>query len=98
MKNDFTCQSPVQDDVFRKVNLDGDGNEFVTYEKVDYPKLQESLGAFSNWALNALLAAGIDPSFSIHTGNPTRIEGASAIDDFSQVADAIINEMNGEDN
>ena len=75
--------SPVQIDYDRVVNYDENGNEFVTWVEVDYPTIQASHGVVEDWSLNALLAAGIDPSFPIHTGNPTRLDG------FSEVMNAI---------
>ena len=88
---DYTVNqcSPVQDDFIRKVNYDEDGNEFVTYEKVDYAKLIASNGSASDWSLNALLKAGINPNFSITTGNSTRLEGIGVIDDAQAYVDAL---------
>lgn len=88
-ENTFKCQSPVQDDYNRVVNYDEDGNEYITYEKVDYPTLQESLGSWMDWSLTNLLKAGIDPAFPIHTGLNTRLEGV----DFVQEADKWVDEL-----
>lgn len=93
---DLDQSSPVVDDYMRKVNYDEDGNEFITFEKVDYPKLQKSLGSAKDWSLEALLKAGIDPKFGIHTGNPTRIEGLGELDAFTVAADTILNETSKE--
>lgn len=82
-------QSPVMEDKVRVVKHDGD-TEIVMYEKFDYPKYQQSLGRVSDWSLNALLAAGINPDFGIHTGNPTRIEGLDYIDAMIAQADEIL--------
>ena len=49
--------SPVQPDYVRVVNYDEDGEEFITFEPVDYPELQRSLGSVEDWSLNALLQA-----------------------------------------
>lgn len=81
--------SPVQDDYNRIVNYDEDGNEFITYEKVDYAKLIASNGSVLDWSLDALLKAGINPNFSIHTGNCTRLEGIGVIDDAQAYVDAL---------
>ena len=88
--------SPVRDDYVRKVNYDENGVEFITYEKFDYPTFQRSLGSVADWNLDALLKAGIDPAFPIHTGVPTRLEGLNSIDDFLAVADQIAADENGE--
>ena len=84
--------SPVQDDFIRKVNYDEDGNEFITFEKVDYSKLIASNGSVLDWSLNSLLKAGINPNFSIHTGNPTRLEGIGVVDDAQAYVDALFAE------
>ena len=85
--------SPVQDDVARIVNYDEDGNEFITYEKVDYPKLQRSLGSVLDWSLSALLKAGVNPNFPIHTGNSTRLDGLDALTAFENMADEVLSQM-----
>ena len=85
--------SPVQVDYVRKVNYDEDGNQFITYEEVDYPKLQASLGVWNDWSLQSLLKAGINPNFPIHTGNPTRLEGLDALDAFASQADEILKDV-----
>lgn len=82
--------SPVQDDYNRIVNYDEDGNEFITYEKVDYPTLQASHGTVADWELNALLKAGVNPNFPIRTGNPTRIEGASVVAQMATIAEQVL--------
>ena len=84
--------APVLPDYDRIVNYDEDGNEFITYELVDYPKFQESLGLFTDWNLNALLKAGINPDFPIHTGAGTRIEGLSALSSIKADVDALLSE------
>lgn len=86
------CQSPIIPDVYRKVDRDEKGQEKITYPTVDYPSFQKSLGVVDNWSLNSLLKAGINPNMSIHTGNPTRLEGLSSLDKFGEVAEKIISE------
>lgn len=87
-------RSPVQIDYNRVVKYDEKGNEVITYEEVDYPTFQKSLGKALNWNLNELLKAGINPDFSIHTGFGTRLEGVGVVADFTSQADAILNENN----
>ena len=70
--------SPVRADFVQVEKRDEDGNVFTVYEKFDYPKFHASLGYVSDWSLNALLRAGVNPNFTIHTGLNTRLEGASA--------------------
>lgn len=83
-------ESPVQTDLTRTVKYDEEGNEIITYEKTDYPFIQKSHGKLSDWSLNALLKAGINPNFGIHTGLPTRIEGVSTVNEASAVAEQIL--------
>lgn len=82
--------SPVMDDYVRKVNYDEDGNEIITYEKFDYAKYQSSLGSVSLWSLDALLKAGIDPAFPIHTGSNTLLEGLNTLGEWSAMADSVL--------
>lgn len=82
--------SPVAEDFNRVVNYDENGNEFITYQKVDYKKIQESNGTVDMWSLNSLLSAGINPNFPIHTGLNTRLEGVSIVNDMVATADAIL--------
>lgn len=95
---EVNVQSPVQEDVLRKSQFDEDGNEFVVYEKVDYPKFQKSLGKAESWSLNSLLSAGINPDFPIHTGNGTRLEGLNSIAEFEAAADAILSDFENNNN
>lgn len=86
--------SPVQVDKQRVVKYDDKGKEYIVFEKVDYPKLQRSLGTVGDWNLNALLKAGINPNFSIHTGLNTRLEGHSTVMNFSSELDEIFADNN----
>lgn len=90
--------SPLVVDYVRIVNHDEDGNEFVTYEPVDYPTLVEANGSVGLWSLNALLKAGISPNFPIRTGLNTRLEGIDVINQAAAVADSILAENNNEKN
>lgn len=85
--------SPVQYDLERVVKRDEDGNEFVTYSQVDYPKLVKSNGTVDMWSLENLLKAGIDPRFGIHTGYGTRIEGVGEIEKASSFAEKLVSEV-----
>lgn len=89
-----STSSPIQKDYNRVVNYDEAGNEFITYEEVDYPSVQESHGTVDLWELNSLLAAGVNPNFPIHTGNNTRLEGIGVIQQAEAMADAILAEEN----
>lgn len=88
-------RSPVQPDFARVVNYDEDGNEKITYRKVDYESLVESHGTVDAWSLDALLKAGVNPDFPIHTGNPTRIEGAAAVADLTAQAEKMFADIEG---
>lgn len=89
---DVNQQSPVRDDYERVVKHDSDGNESVTYRKVDYKELQKSLGSVAMWSLDALLKAGISPDFAIHTGLGTRLDGVSSVERFEEQAEKILSE------
>ena len=85
--------SPVEIDYVRKVEHDEKSGEYIVYEPFDYADYQKSLGPVQNWSLEALLRAGIDPSFAIHTGNPTRLEGISTIEGAAAIADELVAEI-----
>lgn len=84
--------SPVQADLKRVVSYDEDGNEFVSYVEVDYPKIQQENGTVDMWNLNALLKAGINPNFPIRTGLNTRLEGIDAVNSAAAYLDEILAE------
>lgn len=96
--NDTVNQcSPSRGDVQRVVNYDEDGNEYITYEPIDYPALLASRGSVSDWSLDSLLKAGIDPKFGVHTGLNTRLEGVSIVDSFAAAADTMLSQIENED-
>lgn len=84
--------SPVRDDFVQVQRRDEDGDILTVYEKFDYSKHQSSLGSLNDWSLNSLLRAGINPSFSIHTGVNTRLEGAASVAGFAAEAESILAE------
>ena len=85
--------SPVQKDLVRKVKVDEKGNEYPVWEEVDYKKFQQSLGTISDWNLNNLLKAGVNPDFPIHTGFNTRLEGVGVIEGITSELDAMFAEF-----
>lgn len=85
--------SPSRGDDQRVVNYDEEGNEFITYEPIDYPALVASRGTVSDWSLDALLKAGVDPKFPIHTGLNTRLQGVDVVNSFEDKADEILQQM-----
>lgn len=84
--------SPIQKDYNRVVNYDENGNEFITWEEVDYSSIQQANGSVDMWSLNSLLAAGVNPNFPIHTGNNTRLEGLNTLNQAVAIADSILAE------
>lgn len=95
-KKDYN--SPTMDDLERKVRIDEDGNEFITYEKVDYKTFEKERGLVDVWKLDKMLAAGISPTISsIHTGNNTRLEGSNTVADAIATLDIILDEENKEE-
>lgn len=89
--------SPLQKDFNRVVNYDENGNEYLTWEEVDYPSIQASHGFVSDWSLDSLLKAGIDPGFPIHTGLNTRLEGIGVVNNAVSIADEILSENSKND-
>ena len=81
-------------DYKRVVSHDEDGNEYVTWEPIDYASYQKSLGFVGDWSLDSLLKAGINPNFPIHTGSNTRLEGITELENIAAYADTILNENN----
>lgn len=90
-------ESPVQPDFERFIDVDENGNEYVSWKETDYTSIRLRNGSVSAWSLNSLLAAGIDPKFGIHTGNPTRLEGVGVVNDASAYLDSIMSETKNED-
>lgn len=86
-------QSPIEIDYVRKVEHDEKSGEYIVFEPFDYADYQKSLGPVANWSLEALLKAGIDPSFAIHTGLNTRLEGISTIENAAAIADDLVAEI-----
>ena len=78
----------------RVVEVDEDGNEYTSYIPLDTKKIIESNGKVSDWQLDALLKAGINPeSFSIHTASSvSRLEGAGTVSQIEKDLDSILNE------
>lgn len=87
--------SPVVDEFSRTVHYDEDGKEVVSYEKTDLPAITKSHGVASDWSLNKLLKAGVNPNFGIHTSSPTRLENASEVEqassEFMKFLDNVLN-------
>ena len=82
--------SPVQVDYDRVINRDEEGSEYITYVPVDYKKICASHGKVSDWSLENLLKAGINPDFPIHTGFGTRLEGVGTLNAAVAELDAIL--------
>lgn len=91
---DIDQHSPVLEDVSRIVQYDEDGNELVSYLPIDYPKIQASFGSVLDWSLDALLKAGINPNFPIHTGLNTRLEGVDVVAQYAAFAEDVLNSEN----
>lgn len=90
---DFCPYSPIVDDYVRSVFYDDDGNEVIKFVKTDYPSIQASHGNVSDWSIDALLKAGVNPDFGIQTGFTTRLNGLAqlqlAVDYGNALADEI---------
>lgn len=97
LKSNFvkkSYNSPLADDVTRKVLFDEDGNEKVVFEKVDYKQLAKNREGVEVWSLSSLLKAGINPDFNIHTGLNTRLEGVGVISDAAATLEKLVAEDN----
>ena len=86
--------SQVIPEFTRVVEVDEDGNEYISFIPLDTEKIIKSNGTVADWQLNALLKAGINPEgMSIHTSSSvSRIEGAGTISQIERDLDAILNE------
>lgn len=81
--------SPCVVDYERKVSY-VDGNEVITFEKVDNRKRVIANGTVAYWSLANLIKAGINPNTGIHTTSPTRLDGLGELNLFGAVADKIL--------
>lgn len=88
--------SPCHDDYLRVSKFDEDGREIVSYQKADYSDLISSHGSVSDWSLDNLLKAGINPNFSIHTTANSRIESDADVKDVVAEVEAAISQSEGE--
>lgn len=86
--------SRVTIDLVRVVHSDEKGKEYVTFEPFDSASYQKELGPVENWDLQALLKAGVDPRFVIHTNGTTRMDTEAQLNEFASVADSLNNEIN----
>lgn len=81
--------SPVIKDYVRSVSYDSVGNEVVTFNEVPLP-IRLGYGDASDWSLDSMLKAGINPSvMPIHTVAGTRMESAADMESFIIAADEI---------
>lgn len=86
--------SRVCGDLVRVVNYDEKGNEFVTWEKFDYPTFQQSNGSALDWSLDSLLKAGINPDFGIRTGFNSRLDGLGQLESATAKMNELLDSMN----
>lgn len=82
--------SPVEPDTIRVVKKDEKGTEYVSYEPFDSAAYQKSLGLVTDWSLDSLLAAGIDPRFGVSTGSNTRLGLVGAAQDAVSQINSVI--------
>lgn len=89
--------SPVLPEVERVVEYDENGNEYVSWVPVDSQKIIKSHGKITDWQLDNLLKAGVNPKFNIHTSSEvSRLEGASLVEGFAADADTVLSENNND--
>lgn len=82
--------SPCVDDFERKVSI-VDGNEVITFEKVDNRQRVLANGTVAYWSLSNLIKAGINPNTGIHTSPSSRLDGLGELNLFGAAADQILN-------
>lgn len=94
---ELVTQSPPID-TYDLVSDFSSGVEVRSFVKVDYPKVIESHGSVSDWSLESLMKAGINPNFGIHTAtSSSRIDEASAsVESLNFVVDNILNSNKSE--
>ena len=69
-----------------------DGREVKSFVETDFPKIIESHGSASDWSLDSLTKAGINPNFSIHTSAPgARTDVAAQVEALSSSLDNLLN-------
>lgn len=88
---DLNRCSPVQKS-YELVRDFSDGREVKSFVETDHSKIIESHGSVSDWSLEALTKAGINPAFPIHTSAPgSRTDVASQAEALSSVVDNLLN-------
>lgn len=89
--------SPLVVEYHRQEFLDANGDSHVAYVKTDLNRVRVSNGTGDLWNLSTMLKSGVNPQSSIHTGNNTRLEGISQLNNFVEVADNILTEKPNEE-
>lgn len=88
-KMSLDTKSPFIPDFERSVKIDDQGNEVVTFVKVDNSKIVEANGCVDDWSLKNLMASGINPDFPIHVQTCTRLEGQQQIQKLGAAVDLL---------
>lgn len=90
---DVKQNSPVFPCIERVTKFDENGKEVVSFEEQDlFSNVVLSHGKFSDWSINSLMKAGINPDFPIHTGSVSRVESAKDAESISADVDKIFSE------
>lgn len=90
--NHSVNQNAQVSDVYLLVDkVDKDGNTILVPQKIDYAEIQKSHGTVDMWSIDALMKAGINPAFNIHTGNVTRLEGIYDVNSvLSEIPESVV--------
>lgn len=83
--------SPTFSDIRLQKVLKDDESEVSTFVEYDNASYQKSLGNVGLWSLDALIDAGIDPQFGIHTSGSSRLDGISDLNAFKSAVDSLSN-------
>lgn len=89
---DVNQNSPVLQDYDLVKKYDEDGKEVIVFVPSDNEALIASNGKVTDWSLDTMLKAGINPQTigTPRTGFNSRIEGVDMVNQFAQQADKIL--------
>lgn len=89
--------SPQVVEYHRQEFPDANGESHVAYVKTDLNSVRVSNGTGDLWNLSTMLKSGVNPQTPIHTGNNTRLEGISQLNNFVETAENILTEKPNEE-
>lgn len=87
---------PILVDFIPAVLVDEEGKQYLDFVEVDYPSIIKSNGKVTDWSLDALVKAGVNPDFKISTSFGTRLQGYDHLQNLLGAADQILSESKTE--